>query len=227
MLKQQRNGRIYAPHTLGLRDTAGLRVPGTCSKRGGRDLCEARLAAVIDDHVAIRDLLGCLPRTLGTGRLWGWRSGPLVRALRRHGVSMVVIGGVAAYYYDRRRMVPADLDVVVGTSAANAVRTVEALLAIVRRFPPRTAIDELSAVAVQRGVDVTLDSDQGVLHIVGSPSGRDRDDLVRNRRWVVIDRTLTPICRLDDLIALKESERRPKDIADLDLLGTAIGESSR
>lgn len=140
---------------------------------------------------------------------------------------MVVIGGVAAHFYDRRRVVPADLDVVVGTSKAAANRTVEALLEILGRFPARTPVEELSPVAVQRGVDLILDSEQGVLHIVGSPTGRDRDELVRNRRWVLIDRTWTPICRLDDLIALKESERRPKDIADVELLGSEMERSLR
>lgn len=162
---------------------------------------------------------GNIGLALGTNRRWGWHLRPLLRPLLRRDVPFAVVGGVALSYYTEGKTQPEDLDVVVSGSSQAALPVYEALSDIVERGvasgPP-----EFGPAAVRGGVEMTFDTADGTLHIIGRSAGTDSDGIVARRRWVWLDRTRTPLCQLSDLVALKQRDPRDKDLCDLDLLRT-------
>jgi len=157
---------------------------------------------------------------IGTRHRWGWRPAELVRPFLRRNVPFAVVGGVALSYYTHGRTTPADLDIVLGLGHRASTASSEAYSALneivglgVVSGPP-----EFGAVAVREGVEMTFETARGTLHIVGRSAGSDSEEIVARRRWVWLDRTRLPLCQLSDLIALKERDRREKDVRDLDLL---------
>lgn len=154
---------------------------------------------------------------LTTRRMWGWGLSALVRPFVRRGVRFVVVGGVALSYYTNGKTRPADLDILLDQTAEAASGSYEALLEIIGRGvisgPP-----EFSSTAIREGLEMTFKTALGTLHLIGRSAGPEAEGIIARRHWVWLDRTRAPLCELADLVALKERDRREKDLLDLQLL---------
>jgi len=151
---------------------------------------------------------------------WSWRPGPLTKALRRRHVPFVVIGSTASACYIPLPRPPADLDVLVLGGSKAADRAMATVGDLIRRYRD-VRVPPFSATGFDEGIPLVIETPVGSLHVVSNLAGDLRDHVVRRRHWVLIDRTLTPIARLDDLIMLKERVRGVKDW-DLDPLRKAL-----
>ena len=149
---------------------------------------------------------------------WGWSLRSFVRVLRRHDLRFVVIGSVATCAYVNRPQAPADFDIVLGRREETAQRAFAALVELLRFFPPVGTTPEFSTLSLAAGMSVVLPTCAGRVHFVGVDVGCDPDVLVGRSHRILLDQVLLPVCALDDLVALKQRDARPCDIADLELL---------
>jgi hypothetical protein len=166
-------------------------------------------------------VLGRIALAFGTKQRWGWRAAPLVQPFIDSPVPFAVVGGVALSYYTDGRTTPDDLDLVLSPSPEWAT----AVFIVLKRLIERGVANgprEFSIAAIREGGEMKFKTFHGELHILGRSAGSDGEGIVSRRRWVWLDRTAIPLCDVGDLIALKERDRRPKDLQDLELLKGVI-----
>jgi hypothetical protein len=151
-----------------------------------------------------------------------------LRVLADHGVRYVVIGGVAGVTHGSPS-VTQDLDVCSERSPENLRRLAAALGSIHARL--RGADEDvrfsLDAKTLAAGDHFTFVTDRGDLDCLGLPTGTlGYDDLMKGAVDVDLDGLVVAVASIDDLIRMKRAAGRPRDLAELEILGALREESS-
>ncbi|CAN5540647.1 hypothetical protein BH20ACT2_BH20ACT2_22250 [soil metagenome] len=155
-----------------------------------------------------------------------------LRALDEHGVSFVLIGGLAAQLLGAP-LTTVDVDVCCQRSEENHRRLAEALKELQAKLRmPGVGKDlpcQLEAATITAGGNFTFDTTAGWFDVLAVPSGTDGyDDLVKGATQLDLgDGLLVSVAALDDLIRMKQASRRPKDQAHLYILEALREEISR
>jgi hypothetical protein len=96
--------------------------------------------------------------------------------------------------------------------AMDAVEEIATTIPLVQPLP------QFDSERLRTGTSLVVRTTSGTLDVVGYDLGVDRSAVVSRRRWVLLDRTWVPICRRDDLLAIKRHNPRDKDAAHVLLL---------
>jgi len=144
-----------------------------------------------------------------------------LRALDRHGVRFVLIGGLGARLHGSPS-VTNDLDVSYDRSPENLERLAAALRDLRARL--RGAPDDvpflLDAKTLAADDHFTFTTRAGNLDILGTPAGVESfDELERNVERMELGGLTVPVASIDDLIAMKSAAARPKDLIEVEVLG--------
>jgi hypothetical protein len=153
-----------------------------------------------------------------------------IRALQvfaDHEVRFVVIGGVAGATHGSPS-VTQDLDVCYERGQENLERLAEALGSI--HAVLRGVDDDVpfapNAQTLGAGDHFTFKTDLGDLDCLGIPAGTlGYHDLVKTAIDVDLDGMVVAVASLDDLIRMKRAAGRPRDLAELEILGALREES--
>lgn len=144
-----------------------------------------------------------------------------LEALTDNDVRFVLIGGLAANLHGSPS-VTTDLDICYARDVTNLERLVHALRelrATLRGAPPDVPF-RLDAKTLAAGDSFTFSTDAGSVDCLGTPSG--------TNGFVELDRTAVEgrmhgmtirVAALDDLIRMKLAAGRPKDRAEVEILG--------
>jgi hypothetical protein len=152
-----------------------------------------------------------------------------LQVLTEHRVRFVVIGGVAGATHGSPS-VTQDLDICYERSPDNIERLVAALRSIHAKL--RGVDDDvrfsLEADTIAAGDLLTFLTDLGDLDCLGVPAGTlGFDDLVRNSIDIDLDGFFVSVASIDDLIRMKRATGRPRDLAELEILGALRDELER
>lgn len=138
---------------------------------------------------------------------------PILSALNAHGVSYVVVGGLAVAAHGVIRAT-ADLDLVVAADWDNAEALARALTEVDARD-----LDEqpqaISREALVRRVDRRLHTRHGDVHLLHEVDGIPRYDDLQPPAVFDVGGIAVPVARREDLVAMKRSAGRPKDLIDV------------
>lgn len=151
-----------------------------------------------------------------------------LQVLADHGVRFVVIGGVAGATHGSPS-VTQDLDVCFERSPENLEQLATALSSIHARL---RGVDDsvpfsLDAKTLAAGDHFTFITDRGDLDCLGIPAGTlGYDDLTKDAVEVDLDGLLVSVASLDALMRMKRAAGRPRDLAELEILGALREESS-
>lgn len=145
----------------------------------------------------------------------------LLEKLQKHGVELVVIGGIAAAAHGSPSST-VDLDVCYSRQDVNLKRLAAALRGIHARL--RGTDDDvpflLDDKTLGAGDHFTLTTDLGDLDLLGTPAGTaGYDELATHAVEVDLDGMIVRVAALDDLIKMKKAAGRPKDRVELEILG--------
>jgi len=153
----------------------------------------------------------------------------IIALLHRHAVRYVVIGGLAAALRGSPS-VTQDVDICHARNRENLTHLASALGEVharLRGAPPDLPF-RLDALTLARGDSFTFTTDLGWLDILATPSGTGGfDELVANAdRMEAFDETVL-VASIDDLIRMKRAAGRPRDRAELEILGALRDEIDR
>lgn len=145
----------------------------------------------------------------------------IYRALARHDVEYVTIGGIAVQAYGGQRLTQ-DLDVAIASSSSNRTRLAAALLDLDARIlgpGGRRSRSVPTAQLLGSSDQWHLITDHGPLDLVTLPAhlGSFADLRARAHDVPLGDLTI-PIAHRDDLLRMKRAAGRPQDLADVRLL---------
>lgn len=145
----------------------------------------------------------------------------MLRALGRHGVVYVVVGGVAVQAHGGQRLTQ-DLDLVVPSDRENYERLALALTDLDARVlgpnGERSARPP-SAALLASGDLWHLDSDHGLVDVILLPAALGSFEALRaHAHDVELDDLVVPVAARGDLIAMKQASGRPQDLEDVELL---------
>lgn len=145
----------------------------------------------------------------------------LFRALARHDVDYLTIGGIAIQAHGGQRLTQ-DLDVVIGTSADNISRLAGALLDLDARIlgPAGQRSQAVPTATLLASSDqwhlITI---HGPLDILTLPAHLGSFEKMRARAHEVpLGDLFIPIAHRNDLLKMKRAAGRPQDLADVQLL---------
>jgi len=145
----------------------------------------------------------------------------LFRALDRHEVEYVTVGGVAIQAYGGQRMTQ-DLDVVIAASRDNMGRLATTLVDLDARIlgpDGQRSKSVPSAAMLASGDQWHLITGHGPLDVLTLPAHLGSFADVRGRAHVVqLGGVSIPIAHRDDLLRMKRAAGRPQDLADVRLL---------
>jgi hypothetical protein len=145
----------------------------------------------------------------------------LFRALARHEVAYVTVGGIAVQAHGGQRLTQ-DLDVVVAADAENIGRlamAVAQLDARVRGPEGRRSAAPPTRELLASGDQWHLTSPHGDLDVVFLPARLGRFEDLRERALEVpLGELVVPIAAREDLITMKRAAGRPQDLTDVELL---------
>jgi hypothetical protein len=145
----------------------------------------------------------------------------LFRALARHEVDYVTIGGMAIQVYGAQRLTQ-DLDVTIASSRENFTRLAEALVDLDARIlspSGQRSRSVPSAMMLASGDQWHLITAHGPLDVLTLPAHLGSFAAMRERAHEIpLGEVIVPIAHRDDLIALKRAAGRPQDLADIRLL---------
>lgn len=152
----------------------------------------------------------------------------LLRALDRHGVRFVVIGGIAASVLGSPTLTR-DLDICYARDSKNLIALAAALTELHARL--RGADPALpfrpDARTLKAGDTFTLQTVAGPLDLLGTPAGTDGfADLARSAKWTELGGLTLLITSVDDLIRMKRAAGRAKDLIEVEVLGALRDEIS-
>ncbi|HXB74872.1 MAG TPA: hypothetical protein VNY05_41965 [Candidatus Acidoferrales bacterium] len=141
----------------------------------------------------------------------------LLKALSRHQVAFIVVGGAAAIAHGSARLTQ-DLDIVYERSPAN----LDGLVAALAEYQPylRGAPPGLpflwDRVTLTRGLNFTLATSLGDIDLLGEiPGGGAYDDLLPDAIELHVFQTCCLCLSLPQLIRAKRAAGRPKDLEAL------------
>jgi hypothetical protein len=146
-----------------------------------------------------------------------FRPSRILARLVEHEVDFVVIGGYAAIAHGSGQQT-IDLDICFATDRQNLDRLGAALTALNARL---RGVEEnvpfIPDAATLRKIEVlALDTNEGPLDVLATPSGAPSYAILRRRALIVelagID---VPVASFDDLVSMKRAAGRPKDKAAL------------
>jgi predicted nucleotidyltransferase len=141
----------------------------------------------------------------------------LLRLFEEHGVQYALVGGHAVNYYGYVRTTQ-DMDLLVLPTAENAERIMEALSAFGfggARIPRELFERDKGA--------VHLGAEPNRIDILTSLKGVDNEKIFKGSQLVEIDGVSVNIISLEDLVRVKRSSDRPRDLADADELAKING----
>ncbi len=145
----------------------------------------------------------------------------MFQLLDKHGVSYVVIGGVAGRLYGSPLLTD-DLDICYERSKENLealARALREMRATLRGVDPRLPF-QLDARALAFGDSFTFTTDVGNLDCLATPEGTGGyRDLIKKAVEFEVAGFRIKTVSLEDLIRMKKATGRAKDRADLEVLG--------
>lgn len=147
----------------------------------------------------------------------------IVRTLDTHGVSYILIGGMAAAALGSPSTTK-DIDICYERTAENLERLAAALVemhATLRGVDPDDDTPFiLDAKTLARGDSFTFVTDFGSVDCLGTPSGTSGyAELSLNAGVTDLDGLEVRVTALDDLIRMKRAAGRPRDLLELEILG--------
>ena len=154
---------------------------------------------------------------------------PILQVLSRHHVRFVLIGGFAGRLWGSNTITN-DLDICYARDRPN----LEALAAVLRelgatlRGAPKDLPFLLDAQTLERGDHFTFDTKFGDFDCLGTPAGsKGFQDLVDGSAEMVVDSVRVLVAALQDLIRLKRTAARPKDLVEVEILAALREEIER
>ena len=145
----------------------------------------------------------------------------LFRALARHDVDYVTIGGIAIQAHGGQRLTQ-DLDVAIAASTDNIARLAKSLLDLDARIlgPTRQRSQSVPTAPLLASSDQWhLITVHGPLDILTLPAHLGSfEDLWARAHKVPLGDLSIPIAHRDDLLKMKRAAGRPQDLADVQLL---------
>jgi hypothetical protein len=154
---------------------------------------------------------------------------PIFQTLSRHHVRFVLIGGFAGRLWGSNTITN-DLDICYARDHPN----LEALAAVLRelgatlRGAPKDLPFLLDAQTLERGDHFTFETRFGDLDCLGTPAGsKGFQDLVDGSTEMVVDSVRVLVASLQDLIRLKRTAGRPKDLVEVEILAALREEIER
>jgi len=149
-----------------------------------------------------------------------------LRVLVDEGVRFVVIGGFAGRFWGSNSITN-DVDICYARdrknleALASALRKLEARL----RGAPAGIPFLLDARTLEAGDHFTFETNAGNLDCLGNPAGsRGYLDLIQGATDMDVEGMRIPVAALEDVIRLKKAAGRPKDRAELEILGALLEE---
>jgi predicted nucleotidyltransferase len=153
----------------------------------------------------------------------------VIAVLNRHGVRYVLIGGLAAAL-NGSPSVTQDIDICHARDDANLKALAGALGEVharLRGAPPDVPF-RLDALTLSRGDSFTFTTDIGWLDILATPAGTaGYEELAANAQRVAAFGETFLVANIDDLIRMKRAAGRPRDRAELEILGALREEIDR
>jgi hypothetical protein len=153
----------------------------------------------------------------------------VLRHLDEGGVRYVVIGGLAGNLHGSAT-VTADVDICYARDQPNLealARVLSALHARLRGADPGLPF-RLVAKTLRAGDSFTFVTDAGDVDVLATPAGtRGFDDLVRAATPMDIDGFRVLVADINDLIRMKLTAGRPKDLIEAEILGALREELDR
>ena len=149
-----------------------------------------------------------------------------LQVLTDHEVRYIVIGGIAGATHGSPS-VTQDLDVCYERGPDNLERLASALASIHARLRGADDVSfSLDAKTLAAGDHFTFVTDRGDLDCLGIPSGTlGYDDLKKDAVDVDLDGLVVAVASIEDLIRMKRAAGRPRDLAELEILGALRDES--
>ena len=154
------------------------------------------------------------------------------RTLIAYKVDFVLIGGLAARLHSSPT-VTNDLDVCHDQSRPNLkrlARALEEMEATLRLPDPQERVDMLIDERLLAATQsLTLSTEFGSLDLLARPAGTDGyEDLIRDSVSIKLERGLSvAVAGIDDLIRMKRSSGRPKDLIEVEVLTALQDEVTR
>ena len=149
-----------------------------------------------------------------------------LRRLLEHDVRFVMIGGFAAALRGSP-VITGGLDICCARDDANLERLADALRPLeprLRGAPPHVSF-LLDARTLRAGDHFTFSTSVGPLDILGTPSGtKGFADLNPNATDEVVDGMTVRVASIEDLIRMKRSAGRPKDLIAVEWLSAVRDE---